>query len=159
MQRLLNAAIRGGEFVGAIAIALIAAIVLFDVIARALGAPTLWALEVTSYLMVAAALMAAGAVETRGEHFDMRLLNDRLPRRAARVIDLLVAVLTCAFVLAVAWGGFMFVKQSIAFGFRSATLLKVPLYLPQSLVAIGLTLLLLACALRFVARMAAKDAP
>jgi TRAP-type C4-dicarboxylate transport system permease small subunit len=157
MGRLFNALIRVGELAGAAAIAIIAAIVVFDVIARALGFPTLWALEVSAYLMVAAAVMAAAAVEVQGEHFEVRLFLDWLPARAVRVIDTAVAILTTAFVLAVTWGAFAFVQQSIGFGFRSPTLLRVPLSIPQSVLLAGLFLLSLASAARLFRRLSGSS--
>jgi TRAP-type C4-dicarboxylate transport system permease small subunit len=144
MVALLKGLIRLGEAAGAIAIAVIAAIVLYDVTARALGAPTLWALEFTGYVMVGAAVLAAGEVLHKDGHFDVRLFVDMLPARVQRVLDTAVAALSMLFIVAVTVGVFQLLAQTHQFGFRSPTLYRVPLIIPQSVLAIGFVLLSLA---------------
>jgi TRAP-type C4-dicarboxylate transport system permease small subunit len=141
---LLTGLIRLGEAAGALAIALIAAIVLYDVAVRALGYPTLWALEFTAYVMVGASVLAAGEVLHKGGHFEVRLFVDLLPPRAQRALDLLVALVSAGFVIAVTFGIFQLLAQTWQFGFRSPTLYRVPLIIPQSVLALGFVLLSLA---------------
>jgi TRAP-type C4-dicarboxylate transport system permease small subunit len=144
VRTLLAHLIRLGESAGALAIATIAVMVLYDVVARALGHPTLWALEFTAYVMVAASVLAAGEVLTKGGHFEVRLFVDLLPERIQRWIDLAVAVVSTVFVIAVTVGIFQLLAQTHQFGFRSPTLYRVPLILPQSVLAVGFVLLCLA---------------
>jgi TRAP-type C4-dicarboxylate transport system permease small subunit len=144
VTRLLTGLIRLGEATGAIAIAVIATIVLYDVIVRALGYPTLWVLEFTAYVMVGASVLAAGEVLHKGGHFEVRLFVDLLPPRVQRVLDLLVALLSTLFVIAVTFGVFQLLVQTHQFGFRSPTLYRVPLIIPQSVLALGFVLLSLA---------------
>ena len=144
MRRALGSLIRLGEAAGAISIAAIAAIVLYDVIARALGHPTLWALEFTAYLMVGASVLAAGEVLQKGGHFEVRLFVDLLPPKVQKVLDLIVALLSMVFVFGVTVGVFQLLAQTHQFGFRSPTLYRVPLIIPQGVLAIGFVLLSLA---------------
>jgi TRAP-type C4-dicarboxylate transport system permease small subunit len=144
VTRPLNGLVRLGEAAGAIAIAVIAAIVLYDVTVRALGYPTLWALEFTAYVMVGASVLAAGEVLHKGGHFEVRLFVDLLPPRVQRIVDLAVALLSALFVIAVTFGIFQLLVQTWQFGFRSPTLYRVPLIIPQSVLAIGFVLLSLA---------------
>ena len=152
MKRLLAGLIRLGEAAGAIAIAVIAAIVLYDVVVRALGYPTLWALEFTAYVMVGASVLAAGEVLHKGGHFEVRLFVDLLPPAVQKVLDLAVAVLSMIFVIAVTLGVFQLLAQTHQFGFRSPTLYRVPLIIPQSVLAVGFVLLSLA----YVGKVAAE---
>jgi TRAP-type C4-dicarboxylate transport system permease small subunit len=145
VKRLLAGLIRLGEAAGAIAIAVIAAIVLYDVVVRALGYPTLWALEFTAYVMVGASVLAAGEVVHKGGHFEVRLFVDLLPPAVQKILDLAVAVLSMIFVIAVTWGVFQLLVQTHQFGFRSPTLYRVPLIIPQGVLAAGFVLLSLAC--------------
>jgi TRAP-type C4-dicarboxylate transport system permease small subunit len=154
VNRLLAGLVRLGEAAGAISIAVIAAIVLYDVIVRALGYPTLWALEFTAYVMVGASVLAAGEVLHKGGHFEVRLFVDLLPLRVQRVLDLVVAFASAAFVIAVTFGIFQLLAQTHQFGFRSPTLYRVPLIIPQSVLALGFVLLSLAHLGKVIAEIA-----
>lgn len=154
MTRVVNGLVRLGEAAGAISIAVIAAIVLYDVIVRALGYPTLWALEFTAYVMVGASVLAAGEVLHKGGHFEVRLFVDLLPPRVQRVLDLAVALASTAFVIAVTFGVFQLLVQTHQLGFRSPTLYRVPLIIPQSVLALGFVLLSLAYLGKVIAEIA-----
>ena len=153
MRGRVEGLVRAGEWGGAFAIAAITVIVIFDVFARALGSPTLWAFEITGYLMAGAAVLGAGNVALLGEHFEVRLFLDWLPVRMVRIVDLFTMTLTTLFVLAVTWGAIGFIAQSLELGFRSPTLLQVPMYWPQSLVLLGLLLLSAASVIRLIRRI------
>lgn len=144
MVSLLRALVRSGEIIGAVGTWMIMLVVVYDVAVRALGHPTLWALEVSGYLMVAVSILAAGETLRRGGHFEVRLFVDLLPDGPRRVVDRFVDAVSAAFVLAMTYGGFQLVAQSYAFGFRSPTLLGVPLFIPHAVLAAGLTLLSIA---------------
>jgi TRAP-type C4-dicarboxylate transport system permease small subunit len=149
---LLRKLIAVGEAAGVIAIALIAAVVVYDVTARAAGHPTLWALEVSGYLMVAASVLAAGEVMQKGGHFEVRLFLDMLPQSLRSAIDRLVAIVTAVFAVCITAGCVQLVLQTHALGFRSPTLLQVPLVVPQSVLLLGLALLSVAALLRAIAQ-------
>ena len=142
-----------GEALGAIAVGLITVVVVYDVLARAAGYPTLWALEVSGYLMVAASVLAAGEVMHEGGHFEVRLFVDLLPSWLQVAIDRLVAVVTALFALAVTVGCLQLVLQTHAFGFRSPTLLQIPLVIPQAVLGTGLVLLSMAAVLRMIEQL------
>jgi TRAP-type C4-dicarboxylate transport system permease small subunit len=150
MSRALQVLMRVGEGLGALAIGAITLVVVYDVAARALGYPTLWALEVSGYLMIAASVLAAGEVMQKGGHFEVRLFVDMLSPAAQAIIYRAVAIVTAAFSIAIAFGCVQLVQQTYAFGFRSPTLLQVPLVVPQSVLCIGLGLLSLAAVLRAI---------
>lgn len=147
---MLRKLIAIGEAVGVIAVGLISLVVVYDVTARAAGYPTLWALEVSGYLMIAASVLAAGEVMQKGGHFEVRLFLDMAPRPVQAAIDRLVGVISAAFVIAITLGCIQLVLQTNALGFRSPTLLQVPLVLPQSVLLLGLALLSAASVLRAV---------
>lgn len=148
VEAFLRRLIAIGEAAGAAAIGLIAVVIIYDVSARAAGYPTLWALEVSGYLMIAASVLAAGEVMRKGGHFEVRLFLDLLSPRLQRTIDRVVAIITAAFVVAVTVGCAQLVLQTHALGFKSPTLLQVPLVVPQSVLLAGLLLLSAAALLR-----------
>jgi TRAP-type C4-dicarboxylate transport system permease small subunit len=149
---LLHKLIAAGEALGVFSVALITAVVVYDVLARAAGYPTLWALEVSGYLMVAASVLAAGEVMRKGGHFEVRLFLDMLPQALRSAIDWVVALVTAVFAACVTVGCVQLVIQTHTLGFKSPTLLQVPLAVPQSVLLLGLTLLTVAALLRVIAQ-------
>jgi TRAP-type C4-dicarboxylate transport system permease small subunit len=157
MTSFLRALVRSGEALGAAATWLIMLVVVYDVTARALGHPTLWALEVSGYLMVAASVMAAGETLHRKGHFEVRLFVDMLPARLRHCVDRTVDVISALFVLAMTYGSFQLLVQSYAFGFRSPTLLSIPLIIPQAVLSAGLVLLAVAYLARVFEKSEQRD--
>ena len=88
--------------------------------------------------MVAASVLAAGEVMQKGGHFEVRLFLDKLAGRARSAIDRLVAAVTALFAIAITTGCVQLVLQTHALGFKSPTLLQVPLVIPQSVLLAGL---------------------
>lgn len=153
MTGLLGWLVRTGEWLGAIATWAIALVVVYDVTVRALGFPTLWALEVSGYLMVGAAILAAGETLRHDGHFQVKIFVSLLPPRVAAAIDLVVDFLSMLMVGALFFGSVQLLLQSHAFGFTSPTRLHVPLIYPQGVLSLGLVLLLLAYIGRLVGRI------
>ncbi len=153
MTALLRLLVRSGEWLGALATWSIAAVVVYDVTARALGHPTLWALEISGYLMVAAAILAAGETLKRDGHFQVRIFVEMLPPRGRAVVDLFVDVVSMLLVGALLYGSVQLLGQSYAFGFTSPTMLHVPLIYPQAVLSLGLALLLLSYLARIAGRL------
>ena len=83
---------RLGEATGALSIAVIAAIVLYDVIVRALGYPTLWALEFTAYVMVGASVLRSIELSVIGDHQWSRQPKSSCARSNPRLRTLPVGV-------------------------------------------------------------------
>lgn len=155
MLALLRGAVAIGGYVGSIAMWAITAVVAYDVTARSLGHPTLWALEVSSYLMIAVAILGAGDTLRHDGHFAVRVGVDMLPLRAQLWLDLLAAVACTIFVGLFAWGTIELFNYSFQYEIRSPTLLQVPLIYPQGLIVAGALLLALAFLLR-IAELAAQ---
>jgi TRAP-type C4-dicarboxylate transport system permease small subunit len=144
MRRLIAIA----EAAGVMALGLITVFVVYDVVARAAGHPTLWVLEVSGYLMVAASMLGAGEVMYRGGHFQVRLFADMLPHPLQAAFDRFIAVVTATFVIAITFGCVQLILETQALGFKSPTLLQVPLVVPQSVLCAGLAVLAAAAVLR-----------
>lgn len=136
MIRLLDCI---GEAMNRVAIAIVALLafpICYDVIARALGHPTIWVFEITLYALGAAAFLANAAALKHGAHFRITILVKLFPQWQRR-FDQLALVVTLAFGLVLMVSGAIFAWQSFTDGVRSATLLSIPLFIPQSELALG----------------------
>ncbi len=116
-----------GELVATLATWLLAFTVTYDVTLRALGLPTLWAAEVSIYLMIAAAFLGAGATQAKGAHFRVTFLRDHLSAGARTVFDLVSAGSSLLFAVLLTIGSWKLVSFSWMLDFQTSTLLQVPL--------------------------------
>jgi TRAP-type C4-dicarboxylate transport system permease small subunit len=134
--RLLNAI---GEAMNRVAVGIVALLafpICYDVVARALGHPTIWVFEVTLYALGASAFLANAAALRHAAHFRITVLLKLFPRWRG-FFDRFALLVTLAFGLVLTVSGALFAWQSFVDGVRSATLLSIPLFIPQSEIALG----------------------
>jgi TRAP-type C4-dicarboxylate transport system permease small subunit len=130
------------------AIAIVAALafpIFYDALARKAGAPTTWVFEVSQYALIAGAFLANAYALKRGNHFRVQLLQTALPG-ARRALDDLSLVVTMLFGAIIAFGGGMLAHYSYVNGVRSASILDIPLYIPQAMIPLGGAVLMLQAA-------------
>lgn len=157
--RLLAAFSAAGVMAGGAALVAITLIVTYDVIARFLGHPTIWANEIAGYLLIAVAVLGAADTLRRNEHFAMTLLVDTFGAVLRRRVALVVWCLVLLLVGGLVFGLVALVGNSLRFGLRSYTILQAPLALPQIALLLGFALLALALAGRVVALVRRLRAP
>lgn len=132
-----------GAVLGSLSIWLIGIIVCFDVVMRFLGEPTLWALEISTYLMIGAAVFASGLAIVTNGHFSVEIFPNSLPDNRKRVLNLVIN-LVCAALLAFATYGFwQLLDLSYRFQINSATLLQIPMIYPQGATFVGFVLMVI----------------
>ena len=124
-------------------------VVLYEIAARYLfDAPTIWAQEISVYLLLACAFFGFAPTMHAGEHIRIDLLVKRFGTRVRSALELLTCLAIAAFAAIAAWGGYETVLQSLRFGRRSLTLLAIPVWIPQLVLPAGMLLLLAAALLR-----------
>jgi TRAP-type C4-dicarboxylate transport system permease small subunit len=100
----------------------------------------IWAEEVSQYLMVWVAFLAAGLALRQGRHVAIEILQDRLPPTARRVTRHFVALLLIVFMGVLIVLGFQFA----CFAWDQETpVLNIPLGIPYLAVPIGALLLMI----------------
>lgn len=107
---------------------LIAAIVCFEVLVRALGgASRLWVIEVSEYALLFITFLGAPYLLEKNKHVVLDLIYNafpRGPRRVARLVNASLGFLTCAALTVV---GVQVVADQFAVGVREVTVMR-----PQS---------------------------
>ena len=100
----------------------------------------IWAEEVSQYLMIWVAFLAAGLALREGRHVAIEMLQDRLPATARRITRHFVALLLIVFMGILIILGFQFVH----FAWDQETpVLNIPLGIPYMAVPIGALLLVI----------------
>ncbi|MCK4790319.1 MAG: TRAP transporter small permease [Desulfobacteraceae bacterium] len=116
----------------------------YDVVMRHIfNDPTIWADEVSCYLLVGITFLGAAYTLTMGGHIHVETLVLRLKPKIRQRLEFVTDVLSLVFLVVLARQAYWLVKDSYVSVTISATLLRTPLYLPQLLLAIGLTWLCL----------------
>lgn len=144
VHRLSEAILFAGAALGALSTWLIGGIVTYDVVLRYLGMPTLWALEVSTYLMLGAATLGSGLAVLRGDHFAVDLLSQSLPARARQWLVLARNLACLGLTVFVACGFWQLMSLSLKLDMKSATLLRIPLVYPLSATFLAFALMALA---------------
>lgn len=108
----------------------------YDATMRAFGHPTIWVFEITMYLLIAAGFLANPVATKSGAHFRVTVLHKVFPGWR-RVLNLFAHGVTMIFALILVGGGIYFCWYSWSNHIRSATLLGIPLWIPQLALPLG----------------------
>lgn len=112
----------------------------YDVVMRHIfNDPTIWADEVSCYLLVGITFLGAAYTLNKDGHVRIETLVDRLRPKKRKRLELVTDVLSIIFLVIFTRQAYWLVKDSYSSIKISATLLRTPLYLPQLLLAVGLT--------------------
>ncbi len=95
--------------------------------------------ELSEFLMVLITFFGLGYVTRMGRHIRMTALYDQLPPRARKLLMIVIAAVTAAVMLVLAWYALEYVQRTAARG-KVTPALQVPLYLAYIPVVLGFTL-------------------
>lgn len=148
--RGIEAVSLAGGLAAGVLIAAIALLMATEIFMRSVvDAPLSFSWEYSAYAMATVFFLGAAYALRAGGHVRVSLLQQMLPRWATRPLEIVVTLAGLAITSYVAWAAIRFAAMSFERGTTSFTPTKTPLYLPQSLVALGLVIL----AAQFVARL------
>lgn len=100
--------------------------------------------DFSGYMLAAASFLALGHTLREGGHIRVNLVTQRLSIRMQVAAEFVVLVLSCG-VIGYALGYmFKMIGQSYQWGDKSNGIIAIPLAIPQSVVALGMAILLIA---------------
>ncbi len=116
----------------------------FDVLARRfLGFSTQATTEITGYALAFGISWALSHTLTARAHVRIDVAINHLPARLRYVMHLASLAALAVLVGFIAWGAFDLVGESLLFGATDISVLRTPLWVPQSLWASGIAVFLL----------------
>ena len=124
-----------------VALAAIAAINAAQIVSRLVGRQIPAADDFAAWTMAASAFLALPYALRRGDHIRVILLLQALPRRAERWMETAATAIGLGIAAWAAWNAVVFVWGSYTYDEVAQGMLRVPLWMPQSAMAIGLVLL------------------
>ncbi|GHS86932.1 tripartite transporter small subunit [Synergistales bacterium] len=114
----------------------------YEVVCRYfLDSPTIWAQETSGYIFMWTMLAGSAYTLMQGKHVRIDLVFDRLPRKAQLFLDIVTSVAGMAFCAVVTWQAWEIMASSFKYHKVSATLLRVPMWIPQCSLLLGFALL------------------
>lgn len=142
LHRLCLFVTRAGAIVAAIATALLAVMLVVEVILNAVfAASQFYATEYASYFLCAGLFAGSGWVLTEQAHIRVSLVSDRLPPAMERVLAVLVALIGLTIATYAAWHMTEYALKSFERGSTSLYPSRTPLWAPQMVLAVSLWLL------------------
>ncbi|MGE0715777.1 MAG: TRAP transporter large permease subunit [Alphaproteobacteria bacterium] len=141
LVRAIDAISDLGGLIGALALAAMTAIVVYEVASRyLLNAPTTWVTEISTYLFVAIVFLGLGAAQRANAHVQVEvLLNSLSPAWRVR-LEVATLWLGLMFVVFSAWHTARFTFLEYVHDSRDWGLLSTPQWIPQVPMTIGLVL-------------------
>lgn len=123
----------------------------YEVVARYFFArPTLWSMELNTYLLCAYCTLGGGFTLLRDGHVKVDILYGRFHFRTKAILDCLTSFLFFIFVIAILWHGADMAHLAYKFQETSGTILDWPLFPTMVLVPVGALLLLAQGVVKFI---------
>lgn len=144
MRRLVEWIVVGTGILAGLCIATVMFVMTMEVFFRyVMRQPSYWALEVSTYLLVAAVSLGGAYTLRMNSHVGVEIVYERLPKTLKRFAFTLAMLSVLVFACILLWYGIKEVQVSIRFRDRSLTPLAMPMAYPMSLIPIGAGLLAL----------------
>jgi TRAP-type C4-dicarboxylate transport system permease small subunit len=136
---LLNRAI---VVLSAIALVLASCVLTYSVVLRYFtSVPTDWTDEFAVFLLIGVSFLSAAWVHSQRGHIGIEALAAILPPRVERGRQFVVDMLSVAFCVFFSWKSWTLLYEAWVEGYSSATAWAPPLWIPYSLMAVGMSLL------------------
>lgn len=143
MSSLLDRIAKASGAASAVALAAIGVVIAAQIVARLLGRQIPAADDFAAWAMAASAFLALPYAMRHGDHIRVTLILQFLPKRWERGFELLASALGVVLSAWAAWHTVVFVVDSWRYDEVAQGMLRVPLWIPQLSMAIGMTLLAL----------------
>lgn len=156
MRRFLDTLYRLGGYISALQLFIIMVMVVLQVSGRildkalltlgmkSLGLQVPGLAELAGFLLLGATFTGLAYTLTVGGHIRVDLLHRVLPEKVQRALDILVTVIASAITGYGIWFSVLLAYDSYDFGDLSIGMVPVPLWIPQTVMVVGLVWLLIA---------------
>jgi TRAP-type C4-dicarboxylate transport system permease small subunit len=141
--RLIDWLSRSGLYLAAALVAFLMLTQVLEVVLRSIGRPTTWVYDLNLSALLGVVFLALADAERAGEHVAVDFLSGRIGGIGPRVLRIFNGVISVAFLLMLAWFGTLVALQSAEQGRMTGGLFSIPTAVPEALLPIGATILVL----------------
>jgi TRAP-type C4-dicarboxylate transport system permease small subunit len=118
-----------------------------------------WQDELSVFLIVGAVFMSSAAIQARRGHVAIEAVTGLLPDRANRARQFVVDIASLAFCAFFAWKSWLLLDEAWTENFHSESTWGPPLWIPYSLMTVGMTLLGLQILLQVIVELMPGRSP
>ncbi len=159
MRRLLDGLYRLAGFVAGLLVLFIFVVILAQIVGRQLGFAVPSANELSGFAMAGATFFALAPTLRAGAHIRVGVLVGRLRGRVRRGLELLIGGFSLVASSYATFSLARLVLDSYRYGDLAPGLLAIPIWLPQSLLALGMAIFTIALADTLVALLRGEWPP
>ena len=148
MFKIIRSTVEKGNlilgYVSGLGILLMGLMLFYEVVCRYFfRSPTIWAQEMSIYLFMWTMLAGGAYTLQQGKHVRIDLVIEHLSLRTQHFLEMITSVAGMVFCAVITWQAYEMIAASIGYNKVSATLLRVPMWIPQTFMVIGFVLLFL----------------
>jgi TRAP-type C4-dicarboxylate transport system permease small subunit len=144
-------------FVSSIALVMAALVLTYSVVTRYfLHLSTDWQDELSVFLIVGAVFMSSAAIQAQRGHVAIEAIVGLLSPRVNRVRQVVVDIASMAFCGYFAWKSWTLLAEAWTENYHSESTWGPPLWIPYSLMSVGMTLLSLQLLLQVIGELARR---
>ena len=137
--------------VGASIVILMMLVVAYSVVNRyILNTPVTWTDELSGYLVVALVMLGAADALRRGDHISVDLITSRLTKRGKRLVEIWGYIVVLIFSSVLLMSSKQTIDYSLNFEIVSEGYLEVPMWIPQSFLILGGSLVFLVALVKLI---------
>jgi TRAP-type C4-dicarboxylate transport system permease small subunit len=114
---------------------------------------TNWEDEASVILLVSATFLSGALVQNHRGHISIHAIVNLLPQRLNRVLRVLVDLVGAAFYSFFSWKSWTLAHMALENGWTSSSTWAVPMWIPYSTMAVGVTLLSIQLLLQFTRQL------
>jgi TRAP-type C4-dicarboxylate transport system permease small subunit len=145
--------------IGAFLLFLISLSVFWEVFSRKiLNVSHEWVGEYCGYAMVMIAFLAAPHALFTGSMTKVDLLTNKVSPKALKVLSIIILLITLGYLITFFIQSFTLMRNSLVRGYRSATMLRTPLWIPQLTIPAGAMLMILTTVVMLIKTILMKPA-
>jgi C4-dicarboxylate transporter, DctQ subunit len=143
--------IKIGAYISGFFIILTTFMIFYEVISRWLfNKPTIWATELSIYAIIGSCFLGSAYAVRTYAHITVDLLINNVNDRMKTLLAYLSNAMGLVFSLIFTFYGTHHVMNTLELGVTSASLLRIPMYLPEIMLPVGGVLMCLAFALQII---------
>lgn len=148
---LFDGLIRVGAYIAGGLIIITTVMIFYEVILRSFfHKPTSWATELSIYAIIGSAFLGSAYAVRSYSHITVDLLINNVNDRWKTIFAYISNSLGLLFSIILTYYGYLHVMKTYELGVTSASLLRIPMYLPELFIPIGGTLLCIAFILQII---------
>jgi len=151
IYNLADVIIRIGAYTAGFFIMLTTIMVAYEIVARSFfNKPTIWATELSTYAIIGSCFLGSAYAVRTYSHITVDLLINAVNDKMKTVLAYITNAMGLVFSLIFTFYGIHHVMNTMELGVTSASLLRIPMYLPELFLPVGGVLLCLAFTLQII---------